>query len=482
MAEVRVMVELRYEASVAAQAFDGQVLGFDATSVPGLPGIQFDPTFAPVPMPAEVDTPNAINMFDLETEPENSTYVVRAVVEESRIDEVRKAPNVVEVFSDPEIAPQIVCPGAGPVGTDADVERLLCVPKMRLAKMTGQGVNVAIVDTGVNIAYLNAHGKNPSFDAANSWVPRPGLVPGSLPVSHGTMCAYDVCIAAPNCTLLDIAVLQSTASGPTIMSGVLSDALRAYRHLLAFMLAPRRPGDSRSLVVNNSWGMFHPSWDLPVGDPGNYSDNPNHPFNRIVGDLERAGADILFAAGNCGRDCPDGRCRGITTNAIYGANGHPAVLCVAGVDTTKARVGYSTIGPGRLTRQKPDICGFTHFRGSGVYAADGDVRRLSGRRRRRRRRSVTSSLQRRDTVDPSCSDPQPHRHHSRRLRRRRIRLRNWVRRRWWMQARRTISRADDLRPVSAHLPGSIRHLQTLPMAMQERPTVATPRDRAATPH
>lgn len=371
MAEVRVMVELRYEASVAAQAFDGQVLGFDATSVPGLPGIQFDPTFAPVPMPAEVDTPNAINMFDLETEPENSTYVVRAVVEESRIDEVRKAPNVVEVFSDPEIAPQIVCPGAGPVGTDADVERLLCVPKMRLAKMTGQGVNVAIVDTGVNIAYLNAHGKNPSFDAANSWVPRPGLVPGSLPVSHGTMCAYDVCIAAPNCTLLDIAVLQSTASGPTIMSGVLSDALRAYRHLLAFMLAPRRPGDSRSLVVNNSWGMFHPSWDLPVGDPGNYSDNPNHPFNRIVGDLERAGADILFAAGNCGRDCPDGRCRGITTNAIYGANGHPAVLCVAGVDTTKARVGYSTIGPGRLTRQKPDICGFTHFRGSGVYAADG---------------------------------------------------------------------------------------------------------------
>jgi hypothetical protein len=56
-------------------------------------------------------------------------------------------------------------------------------------------------------------------------------------------------------------------------------------------------------------------------------------------------ARILFAAGNCRADCPDSRCQGVTSNAIYGANGHPQVLCVAGVDTTKQRVGYSTIGP-----------------------------------------------------------------------------------------------------------------------------------------
>ena len=110
------------------------------------------------------------------------------------------------------------------------------------------------------------------------------------------MVAYDVCIAAPRCTLLDIALLQSQAQGPTIMSGFLSDAVLAYRHLLDIMLAPQRPGEGRSLVVNNSWAMFHPSWDFPVGHAGNYSDNPNHPFNRIVGSLERAGADIVFAA------------------------------------------------------------------------------------------------------------------------------------------------------------------------------------------
>ena len=44
---------------------------------------------------------------------------------------------------------------------------------------------------------------------------------------------------------------------------------------------------------------------------------------------------------------------------------------MAGVDVLKRRVGYSTSGPGRLMFMKPDLCGYTHFRGSGVYAADG---------------------------------------------------------------------------------------------------------------
>jgi subtilisin family serine protease len=257
------------------------------------------------------------------------------------------------------------------MGTDTDVERLLCVPRLKECGMDGSGVLVAIVDTGVNVSYLNSHGKNPTFDATRSWTPVAGLVPGSLPVDHGTMCAFDACIAAPNCTLLDIALLQSGRPGRTILEGFLSDAVLAYRHLLDIMLAPKRPGESRSMVVNNSWGMFDPSWDFPVGDPGNYSDNPNHPFNRIVGALECAGADILFAAGNCGANCPDGRCQGVTANAIYGANSHPLVLSIAGVDTSKARVGYSSIGPGRLTQQKPDLSSYTHFKGSGVYAADG---------------------------------------------------------------------------------------------------------------
>jgi subtilisin family serine protease len=44
---------------------------------------------------------------------------------------------------------------------------------------------------------------------------------------------------------------------------------------------------------------------------------------------------------------------------------------VAGVDTGKRRVGYSSQGPGRLDPAKPDLSAYTHFRGSGVYPADG---------------------------------------------------------------------------------------------------------------
>lgn len=385
MAKRQVLVELKYASDVASAALESLEAGAEATfaasAVPSIAGLSVDTSFPPVQLPKLVtredgDDEDDPGMYDMGlesnvTEEKEGTYLIRATVDEKDVDKIEKDKNVVGVFSDPEIQPCIVCPGSPPVGNDSDVERLLCVSSLRLGRMTGRGVLVAIVDSGVNMAYLNSRGKSPTFDAARSWVPRAGLTPGSLPVGHGTMCAYDACIAAPDCTLLDIALLQTNATGPTVMSGFLSDAVRAYRHLISVMQAPKRPGESRSLVVNNSWGMFHPSWDFPVGHAGNYSDNPNHPFNRIVRSLEAEGADILFAAGNCGANCPDGRCQGVTARAIYGANSSPSVLCVAGVDTTRARVGYSSIGPGRLTRSKPDISGYTHFAGSGVYAADG---------------------------------------------------------------------------------------------------------------
>lgn len=384
MAERRVIIEMTYsnqrrEGARAAGAAAGAEL--EQRAVPELDGLQWDDSFPLVQVPGtivldEPEDPRDVSArFIVDPDVEQSTYLARGVVDDEDLDELEAAVNAsraaVGLYADVQIEPQIICPGDPPLGDDGDVERLLCTSRLHECGLDGSGVLVAVVDTGINIEYLLSRGKRPNFDAARSWAPVPGVTPGYLPVNHGTMVAFDVCIAAPNCTLLDIALLQSQQTGPTIMSGFLSDAVLAYRHLLDIMLAPRRPGESRSLVVNNSWGMFHPTWDFPVGHPGNYSDNPNHPFNRIVGALERAGADILFAAGNCGADCPDGRCQGVTAMAIYGANSHPQVLSVAGVDVDKNRVGYSAIGPGRLARLKPDISGYTHFKGSGVYSADG---------------------------------------------------------------------------------------------------------------
>ena len=88
--------------------------------------------------------------------------------------------------------------------------------------MDGNGVLVAVVDTGVNITYLNSVGKYPAFNRGLSWKPSttpPGHVLGSMPVDHGTMVAFDAVLPAPNCTILDIALLQTRLSGSSSMSG-----------------------------------------------------------------------------------------------------------------------------------------------------------------------------------------------------------------------------------------------------------------------
>lgn len=377
MATRRIMIEMKADAPGAKLSTEFVAGRTMAALSPALAKVRIDPNFPAVALPSDlaIRSAEAIN-GEAEDDFDNAsameeTFILRGSVEEEDLPNLmslssEEAGAVVGVYADLPISPFMTCIGSTPLGTDQDVERLLCVPDLKRRGLTGEGVYVAIVDTGINMAHLHSKGKTPTFDAARSWVPRPGLTPGSLPVGHGTMCAFDVCIAAPKCTLLDIAVLQSTAPGGTVMEGLLSDAVRAYAHLRSVWRALSR---RKAMVVNNSWGMFQPGWDYPVGHPGNYSDNPNHPFNRIVNTLEREGVDILFAAGNCGNECPDGRCGGVV-NVIYGANSHPKVLSVAGVDTQKNRVGYSTKGPGRLARNKPDLSGYTHFKGSGVYPAD----------------------------------------------------------------------------------------------------------------
>lgn len=295
--------------------------------------------------------------------PEESARLVRGEIPDdpAAISSLLARPEVSGVFGDPLIQTCLVCPGSPPVGDDTDVARQLDVAALAAEGLDGAGVPLAILDTGINLAHLNGRGRTPTLDAAGSFSPSgTTTTAGQHAVGHGTMCAYDAGIAAPAAILLDHAVLLSTASGPSVMSGLLSDAILSYSQLLGFLRSQTR----RALVVSNSWGMFDPAWDFPPGHPGNYSHNPAHPFNIIVASLESAGADILFAAGNCGRDCPDGRCAFGASPPICGANSHPRVLSVAGVDTTQARVGYSSQGPGVLSAQKPDISAFTHFQGS----------------------------------------------------------------------------------------------------------------------
>lgn len=375
---MRVMIQMQYTPNLGtARTAESFRLSDDTPSL-AIEGFAIDPTYTPVQLPdrqprQEVGEREVGRLFQFNHEPEVSTYIVRGEVAdeaalERLVEAVAQDPNAVGVFSDPLISHFAVCPSAA-VGNHRDVENLVRLPQLREKGLDGTNVLVAIVDTGFKLSYLNEKGKNPKFDLNRSWTPIPGFyTPGKMPVDHGSMCAFDVCIAAPNCTLLDYALLQSRAEGGSTMDGFLSDAVKAFSRLLE--LLNNAPDPKPSLVVNNSWGMYHPSWDFPVGHSGNYSDNPNHPFNIIVESLEDAGADLLFAAGNCGAECPSRQCQGATSRAIYGANSHPSVLSIGGVTVNKERVGYSSQGPGRLDPNKPDLCAYTHFVGSGVYPAD----------------------------------------------------------------------------------------------------------------
>ncbi len=373
---MRVLIQMRslpeLRAAMTAESFTM------TTESISIDGFSLDQNYTPVLVPnrqrrERVEATEVGRLFSFDARPEVSTYLVRGEVADESLESLKAAveqdPNAVAVFSDPRISAIFTCPFNNPVGNHRDVENLLQLPQLQAKGMDGSNVMVAIVDSGVNLDHLESKGKTPQFDANKSWTPISGLTPGQMPVGHGTMCAFDACIAAPNSTILDYALLQSQAGGGSLMDGFLSDAVRAFSNLLQILSAAPEP--KPALVVNNSWAMFHPSWDFEVGDPSNYSDNPNHPFNIIVESLEDAGADILFAAGNCGgSECTDGRCQGVTNRTIYGANSHPSVLSIAGVTVNKERLGYSSTGPGRLDPQKPDLSAYTHFAGSGAYKDD----------------------------------------------------------------------------------------------------------------
>lgn len=378
---MRVLIQFRSSSALHKASLAGKRAPATTAAVKRrIPGLIVDAAYPPVQIPTPIAADPGVNALALNQrrkfslQPEQSTYLVRGSIPDADVtNAVATAiaqPDVVGVFADPLIESCVTCGGSAPVGTAGNVRTLLKVSKLAASGLTGRGVMLAVVDTGINMPYLQSQGMTLALDAGRSWTPA-GVptTPGNHPKNHGSMCAYDAGIAAPKATFLDYAVLLSQAIGETAMSGLLSDAVLAYSKLLKMLLA--LPRAQRRMVVSNSWGVYDPTSDFPVGHPGNYSDNGAHPFNIIVASLAHAGADILFAAGNCGRDCPDERCAFGAARSICGANSHPAVLSVAGVDIKRRRVGYSSQGPGRLSKHKPDVSGYTHFRGSLVFPADG---------------------------------------------------------------------------------------------------------------
>lgn len=263
------------------------------------------------------------------------------------------------VYSDPAIQPfPALCPASNaPIGTGIDSLTAIHAPAVHAMGATGNTIRVAIVDTGIDGTRIPVSG---------GWNLFPGVAPGMAAPDHGTMVAANVKLVAPNSQIYDCPLLQSSPGGGVAF---ISDAIRAYTEIMISMLQVPGP-----MVIVNSWGMYSTAKDAPVGHPQNYSANPSHPFNLMVSTLDRAGADVVLAAGNCGGTCPDPRCGANNTGpgrSIHGANSHGDALSVGAVTHQLDLLGYSSQGHGALDPMKPDLVAPSHYAHSGVYPADG---------------------------------------------------------------------------------------------------------------
>jgi hypothetical protein len=260
----------------------------------------------------------------------------------------------VPIHSDPVIAPFLTRDGSAPIGTAAQVAARLDLDALQARGLDGRNVAVAVMDTGINLPHLTRRlGWGPRLDAANSWSPPGSAAAGTHPVDHGTMCAYGIMIAAPKATLLDFPILHGRAASGSTSGRTLATAFQAYAHLAAAWTgayAPEGLVGYNGLVVSNSWGVFHPSWDFPAGHPGRYIDNPRHIFAQQVATLAASGADIAFAAGHHGGHIED-------------------VLTIDGCDVDGRRPARSTQPPviAGMPAPRPDLTSYTHFSGSEAF-------------------------------------------------------------------------------------------------------------------
>ena len=357
----RVLVEMRVPKGQA------KALAVQTAARLNVPGFQVDPSYEPVSINP---TPDQTARASSATE---ESVIIRGTIDESRIAEVEAQPNVIKVWNDTKIAPfndlqesdhvQTVaglgtcpippcdCDPRTPKGAIPDVASFLGVDQIWSAGFLGDGIVVGIVDGGITaLGRTPRSGETAKIPRVIDGWPADWGTTAAAWGDHGNMTSTDALGMAPNAQIYDIRISDGDA---------ISNALSGFDWAIN-----RHKADGTPQVLSNSWGIFQEAWD-PA-----YATDPNHPFTRKVVEAINEGILVLFAAGNCGESCPDGRCSGDTGpgRSIWGANGHPQVMTVGAVNIRSEFVGYSSQGPAALDPNKPDFCSATHF--TGYFTSD----------------------------------------------------------------------------------------------------------------
>lgn len=355
--DVSVLVEIEVDEDIAA----AEVLSVASALSAG--GLTLDTDFDPVPIDPTKD--QAVRM----SQEKKRAVIIRGSIEESRIEELTKAQSVIRVWRDTPIAPFTMghtdavtpsrldgnCPipvcdcgfGNPAIGSIPEVATYLGVDQMWADGVKGCGIVIGIVDGGITaIGRPVAPGEVQNIPRVTGGWPANWGTTAAAWKDHGNMTAWDALGMAPGCNIFDIRI-----SGG---GGAVSQAIAGYQWAIN-----RHRIDGTPHILSNSWGIYQKAWD-PV-----YAEDPDHPFTRKVVEALNEGIIILFAAGNCGETCPDGRCGADNGpgRSIWGANGHPDVMTVGAVNLREQWVGYSSQGPAALSHNKPDFCSLTHFSG-----------------------------------------------------------------------------------------------------------------------
>ena len=237
-------------------------------------------------------------------------------------------------------------------GTRDEADRLIDVEYLRQQELTGEGVNVVVVDQGVDSRFIKNFGGGWTIGATQ---------PGRTRGGHGAMMVRNILDVAPDATIYDCPLIPPRI---TKIAGFLQDAEAAYIRMITDISYYRDMEQWRGpWIFVNAWAIFNRNSEQP---PGDYTNNPSHPFNLLIGQAVDNGFDLVFCAGNCGQFCPDRRCGARDQGpgeSIFGANSHPRVLTVSAVRVDDLWLGYSSQGPGQpnLDQRKPDICAPSQF-------------------------------------------------------------------------------------------------------------------------
>jgi hypothetical protein len=247
-----------------------------------------------------------------------------------------------------ELAPQGQhwCPGGGAgyaFGTRAAARRLIGAESLDAQGMRGKGVNILVVDQGLNQDYLAQLGG--VFGGGVSWeadgkLKLPGKEKGAyLPVQrrHGAMMLRSIIDLAPEALIFDFPLIPRRITGSDFFGLNAVFAFWTIRLLTKLLEGP--------WVILNAWGLVDRFAETVRGD---YSNNRGHWLNVLVASIGKE-QDVIFAAGNNGQFCGDPRATGYDRGpgrSIFGANGLPEVYSAGAIRTDGNWVGAASQGPG----------------------------------------------------------------------------------------------------------------------------------------